>query len=238
MIHIARWKVILTIVVCLLGLGYAAPNLLSAKALETLPTWVPNKHINLGLDLRGGTHAVLEVQTGVVVEERLETIRDDLRIGLRTAKPRIGYRGLAARAGYVTVHVSDATETRRAVKIAKSRLDGVNIDASANRIRISLTEQTRRELVTTTVEHAIERLRARFDELGLKNTSIQRQGANRIIVEAAGVEDANTIYGALPPARLSFHLMCPGRAVSGKVPEGCARLPSKQLDDVLSGNRR
>ena len=55
MIRLARWKIILVILAAVLGLAYAAPNLLSPAQREAMPGWAPRNALNLGLDLRGGS---------------------------------------------------------------------------------------------------------------------------------------------------------------------------------------
>lgn len=238
MIHIARWKIVLTIAVCVLGLAYASPNLLSAKVAESLPTWLPHKQINLGLDLKGGSHVLLEIQTDVVLKERLEGIRASLRSGLRLAKPRISYRGLTVRDSAIVVEIADPLNFRRAIEIAQGIPYRVTVKATSNRIQISLTHDARRELVSKTVTRAIEILRRRFDELGLKNATIQRQGVNRVIVEIPGRADLASVFDSLPVARLTYHLMCradTGDGTSGRTPQGCVWLPTKPVDKILSG---
>ncbi|MCK5166958.1 MAG: protein translocase subunit SecD, partial [Rhodospirillaceae bacterium] len=62
MIRISKWKIISILSVCLLGLLFAMPNALDSKTAEGLPGWLPSKQMSLGLDLRGGSHLLLEVK--------------------------------------------------------------------------------------------------------------------------------------------------------------------------------
>ena len=61
------WKIILVVVVCLAGLILALPNLISRESAEGLPGWLPSQQISLGLDLQGGSHLLLEVDTAAVI---------------------------------------------------------------------------------------------------------------------------------------------------------------------------
>ena len=97
MIHFARWKMILVAIVCVLGLGFAAPNLLSDEDAAGLPGWLPNQKINLGLDLQGGSHLLLEVEIDAVKRERQQALVDGIRDNLLRERPRIGYRQLGIR---------------------------------------------------------------------------------------------------------------------------------------------
>ena len=83
------WSIMLTLVV---GLAFAVPNFFSEATVATWPSWVPHKQLNLGLDLRGGSHILLEVDSNSVKKDKLDQVRDDVRRTLRDAK--IGYTGL------------------------------------------------------------------------------------------------------------------------------------------------
>ncbi|MFD1379394.1 hypothetical protein [Fodinicurvata halophila] len=72
MVHFSRWQLLFVVAVLLLGIVFALPNVLSRQMLDSLPDWVPNEQINLGLDLQGGSHLLLEVDVDSVFEEQLE----------------------------------------------------------------------------------------------------------------------------------------------------------------------
>ena len=77
MLVFERWKIILVLVISLLGIVYAVPNFLSRSSAGALPTWLPHKQINLGLDLQGGSHLLLEVDFATVLAEQLEMLVDE-----------------------------------------------------------------------------------------------------------------------------------------------------------------
>jgi preprotein translocase subunit SecD len=83
MLRFPTWKIALVLGICVLGLVYALPNLFPRAEMERMPDWLPHEQINLGLDLQGGSHLLLEVDTQAVVHERLETLVDDVRVTLR-----------------------------------------------------------------------------------------------------------------------------------------------------------
>jgi preprotein translocase subunit SecD len=85
MVHIPRWQIGVVLAIVLLGLIYASPNLFSRATLDSLPGWVPQKQIHLGLDLQGGSYLLIEVGLDEVFEDHLENIVDQVRIGLRGA---------------------------------------------------------------------------------------------------------------------------------------------------------
>ena len=116
--------------------------------MRRLPDWLPHDQINLGLDLQGGSHLLLEVDIRAVVEERLETLVDDIRSILR----RIGYRGLGVRGDAATLILTDPASAGEAVAL----LDDLNpnplareievVEGEAGRIEAQLTESAVREL--------------------------------------------------------------------------------------------
>ncbi|MCX7368023.1 MAG: protein translocase subunit SecD, partial [Alphaproteobacteria bacterium] len=91
MLHFARWKQAVILGVCLLGVLLCLPNLMPRSAF---PSWMEPRQISLGLDLRGGSYLLLEVDLNTVVRERLESAVDGVRGKLRTANIR--YVNLAA----------------------------------------------------------------------------------------------------------------------------------------------
>ncbi len=139
MLHFPTWKIYLVLGVCALGLIFIWPNLLSREAAEALPDWLPHKQINLGLDLQGGSHLLLEVEVEAVVKERLTALVDEARVALRGA--RIGYKELGATATEVSLRVRDEAERER----ARSMLDDIDNDVGATiaedgRIVLSLSQ--------------------------------------------------------------------------------------------------
>src|SRR5438128_1771483 len=119
MLYFARWKVVMIAVAMTLGLAFLLPNLVPAGTAASLPSWLPHKHLRLGLDLRGGSHLLLEVDVSAVVKERLTTLVDDIRNGLRDEQ--IGYTGIGvANANSVQVTIRDPTQLDKAVAKIKT----------------------------------------------------------------------------------------------------------------------
>src|ERR1700690_1086879 len=105
MLYFQPWKVLLILAICALGVALSIPNLFSVETLEPLPSWIPHRQISLGLDLRGGSHLLYEVDTASVFRERLTTVVDAARTELRNAK--FGYTGLAVQNNQVVFTVTD-----------------------------------------------------------------------------------------------------------------------------------
>src|SRR6266540_4291159 len=98
MLYFSRWKAAAIVLTALVVCAFAIPNFFSEKTVQSWPRWA-QRHIVLGLDLQGGSHLLLEVDSNAVRKEKLETLRDDVRRVLREA--RVGYTGLAVRGNSV-----------------------------------------------------------------------------------------------------------------------------------------
>ena len=85
MLYISRWKALAIVVTTLLICMFAIPNLLSPSTVQSWPKWA-QRHVVLGLDLQGGSHLLLEVDTAAVRKEKVEQLRDEVRKVLREAK--------------------------------------------------------------------------------------------------------------------------------------------------------
>ena len=237
MLRFPNWKIGLILGVCLVGLVLSLPNLFPREQMQRLPDWLPREQINLGLDLQGGSHLLLEVDIRAVVEERLETLVDDIRSILRPE--RIGYRGLGVRGDAATLILTDPASAGQAVAL----LEDLNpnplsreievVEGEGGRIDVRLTESAVRELQDAAVRQSLEIVRRRIDEVGTREPTIQRQGEDRILVQVPGEKDPESIKRLLgQTAKLTFHLVDLDtplqQAVAGSLPPGSMLLPSDE----------
>jgi preprotein translocase subunit SecD len=239
MVYFSKWKVSIILGIIVLGLAFAAPNLLDRKAAEDLPGWLPHQQVNLGLDLQGGSHLLLEVKVSVVVRERLESMVDAIRVALR--KDRIRYTGLGLRATSVTFMVRNSADLEKAQKLAQGVEENLEIDAEGNRVTINFTDQALRGIRTAAVDQSIEIVRRRIDETGTREPTIQRQGADRILVQVPGLSDPERLKRLLgKTAKMSFHLLdhkgSMAEALQGRIPPGTMLLAS--VEDASQGQPR
>jgi preprotein translocase subunit SecD len=233
MVYIARWKIILVAVIAALGILYVAPNFVPRQKAETIPTWLPHKQINLGLDLRGGAHLLLEAEVDEAIKERLNSLVDAVRGGLR--KERIGYTGIGRIANGVGVTIRDAAQIDKARSTLRGLEQGMNLEENGGRISLTLTEERLRELRSVALQQSIQIVSIRVNESGLREPTIQSQGSNRILVQLPGVKNAEEIIRLLgKTAKLSFHLVddtvLAGDPGSRRIPPGSMSVPSK--DDL------
>ncbi len=234
MVYFAKWKVILVVALCLLSLVYAAPNLMNRAEVEQwgqdLPSWLPTRTVNLGLDLQGGSHLLLEVETDVVIQERMNALVDSARTELREA--RIGYTDLGAERAGIAFTVRDQADVERAVSLARGLETDLQVETSGNRVVATLTEAAEAARRSAAVEQSIEIVRRRIDETGTREPSIQRQGAERILLQLPGVDDPERVKRLLgQTAKMTFRFVddttTVAEAQAGRIPPGSELLPSR-----------
>jgi preprotein translocase subunit SecD len=232
MLYFANWKVLLICGVCALGVLFSLPNLFTTAQLAWLPGSIPHKQISLGLDLRGGSYLLLEVDVAAAQTEQLNSVIDNVRDALRTAK--IGYKDLNVDGDAIVFTISD-TDRIEDARTALAKIDqSLTVDigpGGAGKIRFSAqaTDQRRSQAV----EQSIEIIRRRIDETGTKEPTIQRQGQDRILVELPGIDNPEHVKALLgKTAKLTFQLVDTAASVDdarhGKMPPGDEVLPSEE----------
>ncbi|MCL4713814.1 MAG: protein translocase subunit SecD [Hyphomonadaceae bacterium] len=232
MLQLARWRVILVAVVTVLGLAFALPNFLPERARESLPPFMPRQAINLGLDLRGGSQLLLEIDTATLRRQQLDNIADQMASALRNAQPAIRYtgRGVVGDAARIRlVDPSQMTEARRALRdIARSPTGGNDIinftENPDGLIEARITPVHLRELSRQAAQQSIEVIRRRIDPTGTAEVTIVRQGDERVIVQAPGVTDPQQLKDRIgQTALMTFHMVRdvdPADAAAGRLPPG------------------
>ncbi|MBK8175922.1 MAG: protein translocase subunit SecD [Rhodospirillales bacterium] len=229
MLHFSRWKTVMVLAVCGLAALLFAPNLLSRDQLEALPSWLPTRQITLGLDLQGGSHLLLQVETEAVVRDRLDALVDTIRSTLRES--RIRYRELGVDGQAVAVTIADPAEVEEATKQLRALDPDTALTADDDgRLRLELSDKAVRERESAAVDQSIEIIRRRIDETGVREPTIQRQGASRILVQLPGLDDPQRIKALIgKTAKMTFHLVDdtadPAEAMNGRPPPGSEVLP-------------
>ncbi|MDF1791617.1 MAG: protein translocase subunit SecD [Thalassobaculaceae bacterium] len=235
MMQFDTWKTILVAFVCLVGVAYAAPNLLEKGIGDHVPTGVPGKQISLGLDLQGGSYLLLEVEADVVVQERLEAIVDSARRGLREAQ--IGYVGLGVEHGAAGFTLRDIGDLERARGLAAELDSDATVTADGKRISLTMGEEAIRKIKINAVQQSIEIVRRRVDETGTREPLIQRQGDERILIQLPGIDDPQRIKELIgQTAKLTFHLVSVG-ADTNRPPPGARVLPLLEGGNVVIQRR-
>ncbi|CAN7411095.1 protein translocase subunit SecD [Phenylobacterium sp. LjRoot164] len=240
MINLSRWKVIAVVFAAIFGVVFTLPNMLPANVRDSLPGFMPKQTLNLGLDLQGGSHLLLEVDTAALKQEKLSNLLEDVRTQLREAN--IQFAELRLVNDQVSVLINDPAQANTAVNKLRSTVaaataaapggSGISVSsAGGGRIVLSLSQDAMNAEAGRAVDQSIEILRRRIDELGTKEPTIVRQGVNRIVVQAPGESDPQRLRDVIgQTAKLTFQMVdetvTPEDMAAGRVPPGSALYPS------------
>ncbi|MBF9232389.1 protein translocase subunit SecD [Microvirga alba] len=230
MLRYSRSKVIATMAVIVIGLLLAVPSMMSREQREafqnSLPSWVPSwlvpsRAIVLGLDLQGGSHVLLEVDVPDLLRTQTTQLRDDVRRVLRETRvsPQGGIQLLPRG---VQIRVPDAAEREKLLPklrelaqpignavIGQGGTRDIEVTSTPDGlITMIYTDAGVNEKVRRATEQAIEVIRRRIDVTGTTEPSIQRQGADRILVQVPGLQDPQRLKELLgKTAKLEFRLL-------------------------------
>ncbi|MGI9479766.1 MAG: protein translocase subunit SecD [Hyphomicrobiaceae bacterium] len=228
MLQFSTARMIAIAVICLAALVFATPNFFEKSTVDAWPDWLPKKQLKLGLDLRGGAHLLLTMDTKELRQNMLENLREDVRANLREA--RIGTVGTGLSKDGVRVRIGRPTDMPAALKslaVLSQPLSNNFITGSHERnltvtqkgaqsIELSLTEAGLKARVSDAMSGAIETVRRRVDAIGTTEPTIARQGEDRILVQAPSAnketsqEDVDKLKKVLgETAKLSFHEVHP-----------------------------
>jgi preprotein translocase subunit SecD len=218
MLYFTRWRALAIVLTALVVCLCAVPNFFPGKVVDSWPKWA-QRHVVLGLDLQGGSHILLEVDTAAVRKEKLEALRDDVRRVLREA--RIGYTGLVVRGNSVEVRIREGTNSADAraklqtiaqpVGSVFGATSAYSVDISEDAgglYRLTVTQPAINEYIRSAVQQSIQIIERRVNELGTVEPLIQRQGSDRVLVQMPGLQDPTRLKELLgKTAKLDFHLV-------------------------------
>ncbi|MBA3980336.1 MAG: protein translocase subunit SecD [Alcanivorax sp.] len=201
----------------------------------TTPQWLRQlgaSPMNLGLDLRGGVHFLLQVDMDTAIEQRLESWANELRLLLRDENIR--YREVTYDERALTARFDNSGDLDAANRRIRNefREFSVSRDSDNNTLVLTLTSDAITEIQDYAVDQNRTALNNRVNELGVAEPVVQRQGADRIVVQLPGVQDASQARRILGrTATLEFRLVAddvdPRRAQSGIAPPGTEIFPFK-----------
>ena len=244
MLNLPRWRVILVLIVSVLGIAFSAPNLLPSAVRDNMPTWLPHRTLNLGLDLQGGSHLLLEVDTTALKHQQLDNIADQMATALRDAEPAIRFtgRGVVGDAARIRlINAEDMTRAMAAIRpLGRSTTNGNEITTftpgADGTIEARMTDASLRELSRQAAQQSIEVIRRRVDPTGANEINPVRQGENRIVVQAPGVSDPEELKSRIgTTALMTFHMVrevSPEEMASGALPVGTMQvLPYPGIGD-------
>jgi preprotein translocase subunit SecD len=232
MLYFSGWKALAIILTALIVCLCAVPNFFPQERVKTWPAWA-QRHIVLGLDLQGGSYLLLEVDSNYVKKQKLDQIRDDARRVLRDAK--INYTGLNVRNDAVEIRITKDTDLPTALSklrelsqplgglLGSSGQRSLDVtDAGGGLLRLTVPQAAITDLLRRTIEQSIQIVERRVNELGTVEPLIQRQGADRILVQVPGLQDPTRLKELLgKTAKMEFRMVdttVPPDQAQGRVP--------------------
>ncbi|MEF3254626.1 MAG: protein translocase subunit SecD [Deferribacterales bacterium] len=198
-----------------------------------------DKRIKLGLDLKGGMHLVLGVETEKAVQAKIDTLTTQLRKELRSNKINFAY--LKNDAGKIVIGITDGAERKKIMDLLSKNypiLKEVGLVADEKIMELSLDGNEVKRIKDYAVEQAVQVIRNRIDQFGVNEPVIQRQGENNILVQLAGVRDTERAINLIgKTAQLKFYLVdetanTEENIKTGNIPADSMILYSKVIDKV------
>lgn len=231
MLNLQRWQTIAVIAFTALAVLFALPNVLPAVVLDHLPGWYQQSRINLGLDLRGGAHFLLEADLRSVLNERLTNLSDSVRGELR--KQQVPFKDITVEQGRaVNVVLRDETQRAKAIEAIRNVDPSLAVSGSGDTIRLAYSDQDLFRRKKEVIDQSIEILRRRVDETGTIEPTIVRQGDDRILLQVPGIKDTTDLKRKInQTAKLTFHLVNEDVAAAGpaaNVPPTTFMVPTRE----------
>jgi preprotein translocase subunit SecD len=252
MLEFPRWKVWLVTFVVALGILFSIPSLIAGTTLKnSWPSWLPQYKINLGLDLAGGSHLLLEADSNDAQKQRLQSMEDSVATELRR-DPRVEIGDISTTGGRLSFLVRDPTQVDAAVErlrnltkpqgLTGQRDWDVQVMDSTRVVMIPTAEGTARAMKDA-MSVARDVVRRRIDPGGTKEITVITEGQNRVLVQVPGVEDPEALKKLIgQTARLEFKLVDlsanPQEVAAGHAPPGSQVLPMADGNGFIAVKRR
>jgi preprotein translocase subunit SecD len=243
----SKWKLLLTVGVIVIAFVYVVPSMYS-----TLPAWwktlrlLPSDKVHLGLDLQGGVHLVLEVQTDKAVENRVERTAEDLRASMRKANihpieiNRPSSTEISVR--LTTPEGVEAFDGLLEKEFGVVRVASRTPDGEGQLLKLDLPDQEVAYIKEMASKQAMETIRNRVDQFGVSEPDIIRQGENQILIQLPGIKDPQRAINLIgKTALLEFKLVDEEHdveeAVKGQIPPG-SELLYEVTEDKTTGRTK
>ena len=252
MLDFPKWKIWLIGIVIAIGVVLSIPSLIAGTSYGALwPKWLPQYKINLGLDLAGGSHLLLEADAQDALKTRLQAKEDEVATELRR-DPKIDVGDISTAGGRLSFLVRDPTQVDAAVERMRKLSTPLQLTGNrdwdvqvvdSTRIVLTPTPAGTTQALKDAMGVARDVVRRRIDPGGTKEITVVTEGGNRILVEVPGVEDPEELKQLIgQTARLEFKLVDlsanPQDAQQGRAPPGSQVLPLADGTGVVVVKRR
>ncbi|MBI5166583.1 MAG: protein translocase subunit SecD [candidate division NC10 bacterium] len=241
-----KWRVLLLAGTAALSLLYILPSL---PGFDAFPSWwrryFPHEKLNLGLDLRGGMHLVLEVQTDKAVENATERLAAEIRRVME--KEKVAFEQVS-REGIdrIRIRLKDPAQRQAAEKLLADYRELERPGGTVEEILVAMGSGRSKEVRGLAVSQTLETIRNRVDQFGVAEPHIVPEGERRIVVQLPGIREPERAIKLIgQTALLEFKLLDEedyerklSEALQGKVPEGDQVLYQRVLDEKGNVARR
>jgi preprotein translocase subunit SecD len=240
MLDFPRWKKIWLWGLTLLAALAAVPTIFSLSGMP-LPASFPHPKVNLGLDLAGGSHILLEADPRQIAAQRLENMEESVRTKLREAKPRIRIGDVSSKDGALSFMVESPADVDRAREALLPLINGAGAQrewtlqvVDETRFVLTPTQSALDDALDQAMDSAKDVIDRRINAIGTLEPTIIRQGDNRIVVQAPGQQDPAALKALIgQTAKLEFKLV-DQNALPSDVAQGIAP-PGSQIFPYVEG---
>src|SRR3989338_1727811 len=200
MLNFSKIKIFLICAACLAALIFAAPSFFEKEV-----KFLPQQKVNLGLDLRGGSQLMLEVDFNYYVKEQLNNLREEMKNSFRDESVRVIPEVAGER---IVFTLLDDEQKKLAKKLIRKLRKNVEISEDNSQFQIYFADAEIKTIRQNLIRQSIEIVRRRIDESGTKEPTIQAQGDSRILLQVPGVKNSSELKSILgKTAKMTFHFI-------------------------------
>jgi preprotein translocase subunit SecD len=209
MIHFSRFKIWIITLISVVSVLASIPSFLNEanqdQLRKVLPSFLQMPAVNLGLDLKGGSHLLLEADISLVVKQRTEDVLVEIRRELRKQKINFTTLSVVPNGIRVAVPLSEIAKTKTIIRQAEANFIITDKNGAIDAV---FDERGLKIIRDQTIAQSIEIVSRRVNETGTREPIIQRQGENRILIQLPGLDNPERIKQLLgKTAKLTFHLV-------------------------------
>lgn len=217
------WKLLLVLAVVSLAAFYTAPTIFylasppevrrSTEKLEAaIPSWLPKKRMNLGIDLQGGLHLVMGVDTEKAVLDRAERVGDELVSAMKEKTKPLASVTRVGDVPVLEIKLTDSSDFDTLKSALEPYGDTWVLQSHlGTSVTVAMADAFEEQVRNDSVEQALKTLRNRIDAYGVKEAELRRRGTNSILIQIAGIteDQEESIKGSIigKTAQLEFKIV-------------------------------
>lgn len=229
------WKILSTIIFTAAAIIFVMPNFVDDS------DWLPGDKVSLGLDLRGGSHLLLDVDFESYLDEISQTLAESVRKYMRENK--IGYKNIKVERNHVRFDLRNEDSFDKVKKIISGIDRELNVSRNEMTVSLSYSEYSLNQLQDKVIDQSIEIIRMRVDSTGTKEPILQRQGNTHILLQVPGEQDPSGLKRVIgQTAKMTFHLVDEtanlASAAKGVSPAGTIIVEDEREGSVLVVKKR